>query len=163
MNQIWVFIYKPPQVLSIQDITEFPISLRVLGLYSSILNTMYIGIGLESVIVCRKYSSRRLRASVKIWSRWSGSPFLGRSKRLCCTSRRSYVDIIKNAPQQRISEFHIHLCQSKHNARGESERYRRAWRAAQRGAAGYWRGRLASCSVPNMAPFCLSVSARCLQ
>jgi len=36
------------------------------------------------------------------------------------------VEIINNAPRSRVSNFHIHLRQSKHNATGVSEWHRRA-------------------------------------
>jgi len=110
----------------------FPISLRVLG---PIANARCISSELGLAIVCRKHSSRRLYASLKDSSRWSGSPLLGRSKRL--SRRINCVEIINNATRQRVSNFHLHVGQSKHNARWVSERHRMAWRAGHKGAAGH--------------------------
>ena len=102
----------------------FPISLSVLAPYlsESTLNARCINIELGSAKVNRKHSSRRFRASVKIWSRWSGSPFLGRSKGLC--RRINYVNIINDAPRQKIS----------HTSRPEQRQYNGGIRAAQNGS-----------------------------
>ena len=79
-------------------------------------------IGLGSTKVCWKHSLRRFRASVKSWSRWSGSLFLGRSKGVW--RRINNVDIINDAPRQKSS----------HTLRLEQIQYKGGIRMAQKGS-----------------------------